>query len=89
MARGSKASYTNKQKRKAGHIEKGYEKKGRFQEDRESAGVGDREQAVGRREKEEEKEEIVAVDEEPATWRRRKPINASSASGAPRASPLS
>lgn len=28
MARGSKASYTNKQKRQAEHIEKGYEKKG-------------------------------------------------------------
>jgi hypothetical protein len=28
MARGSKASYTNKQKRQASHIEKGYEKKG-------------------------------------------------------------
>lgn len=28
MARGSKSSYTNKQKRKASHIEKGYEKRG-------------------------------------------------------------
>lgn len=28
MARGSKKSYTNKQKRKASHIEKGYEKRG-------------------------------------------------------------
>lgn len=28
MAAGSKASYTNKQKRQAAHIEKGYEKKG-------------------------------------------------------------
>lgn len=28
MARGSKASYTGKQKRKASHIEKGYEKRG-------------------------------------------------------------
>jgi plasmid stabilization system protein ParE len=28
MARGSKASYSNKQKRQAEHIEKGYEKKG-------------------------------------------------------------
>lgn len=28
MARGSKASYTNKQKRQAGHIEKSYEKRG-------------------------------------------------------------
>jgi plasmid stabilization system protein ParE len=28
MARGSKASYTNKQKRKAEHIEEGYEKRG-------------------------------------------------------------
>jgi hypothetical protein len=28
MARGSKKSYTSKQKRKAGKIEKGYEKKG-------------------------------------------------------------
>lgn len=28
MPRGSKASYTNKQKRKARHIEKGYERRG-------------------------------------------------------------
>ncbi len=28
MARGSKAKYTNKQKRKAEHIEEGYEKRG-------------------------------------------------------------
>jgi hypothetical protein len=28
MARGSKASYTGKQKRQASHIEKGYEKRG-------------------------------------------------------------
>ena len=28
MARGSKKKYTNKQKRKAEHIEKGYEKRG-------------------------------------------------------------
>ena len=28
MARGSKAKYTNKQKRQAEHIEKGYEKRG-------------------------------------------------------------
>ena len=28
MARGSKSSYTNKQKRQASHIEKGYERKG-------------------------------------------------------------
>ena len=28
MARGSKSSYTAKQKRQAAHIEKGYEKKG-------------------------------------------------------------
>lgn len=28
MAAGSKSSYTNKQKRQAAHIEKGYEKKG-------------------------------------------------------------
>ena len=28
MARGSKAKYTAKQKRKAGHIEEGYEKRG-------------------------------------------------------------
>jgi len=28
MARGSKASYTSKQKRQAAHIEKSYEKKG-------------------------------------------------------------
>ena len=28
MARGSKAKYTNKQKRKAAHIEEGYEKRG-------------------------------------------------------------
>jgi len=28
MARGSKSSYTNKQKRKAEHIEEGYEKRG-------------------------------------------------------------
>lgn len=28
MARGSKASYTSKQKRQAGHIEKSYEKRG-------------------------------------------------------------
>jgi hypothetical protein len=28
MPAGSKASYTNKQKRQAAHIEKGYEKKG-------------------------------------------------------------
>lgn len=28
MARGSKASYSNKQKRMASHIEKGYKKKG-------------------------------------------------------------
>jgi hypothetical protein len=28
MARGSKASYTGKQKRKASHIEKGYERRG-------------------------------------------------------------
>jgi plasmid stabilization system protein ParE len=28
MARGSKKSYTSKQKRKAGHIEEGYEKRG-------------------------------------------------------------
>jgi hypothetical protein len=28
MPRGSKASYTNKQKRKAAHIEKSYEKRG-------------------------------------------------------------
>ena len=28
MARGSKASYTNKQKRQAKHIEDGYKKKG-------------------------------------------------------------
>ncbi len=28
MARGSKSAYTNKQKRKAGHIEEGYEKRG-------------------------------------------------------------
>jgi hypothetical protein len=28
MARGSKASYTNKQKRQAEHIEKGYKKSG-------------------------------------------------------------
>jgi hypothetical protein len=28
MPRGSKASYTGKQKRMAGHIEKGYEKRG-------------------------------------------------------------
>ena len=28
MPRGSKASYTRKQKRKATHIEKGYEKRG-------------------------------------------------------------
>jgi hypothetical protein len=28
MARGSKSKYTSKQKRKAGHIEEGYEKRG-------------------------------------------------------------
>lgn len=28
MPRGDKSSYTNKQKRQAAHIEKGYEKKG-------------------------------------------------------------
>ena len=28
MPRGDKSSYTNKQKRKAGHIEEGYEKRG-------------------------------------------------------------
>jgi hypothetical protein len=28
MPQGDKSSYTNKQKRQAGHIEKGYEKKG-------------------------------------------------------------
>ncbi|HXE51488.1 MAG TPA: hypothetical protein VN541_00645 [Tepidisphaeraceae bacterium] len=28
MPRGDKSSYTGKQKRKAGHIEKGYEKRG-------------------------------------------------------------
>ena len=28
MPQGSKSSYTNKQKRQASHIEKGYEKKG-------------------------------------------------------------
>ncbi len=28
MARGSKSSYTNKQKRQASHIEKSYEKRG-------------------------------------------------------------
>ncbi len=28
MPQGDKSSYTNKQKREAGHIEKGYEKKG-------------------------------------------------------------
>jgi hypothetical protein len=28
MPRGSKSSYTNKQKRQASHIEKGYEKRG-------------------------------------------------------------
>jgi hypothetical protein len=28
MARGNKSSYTDKQKRMAGHIEKGYEKEG-------------------------------------------------------------
>ena len=28
MPKGSKSSYTSKQKRKASHIEKGYEKKG-------------------------------------------------------------
>jgi len=28
MAQGSKSSYTNKQKRQASHIEKGYERKG-------------------------------------------------------------
>lgn len=28
MAQGSKSSYTNKQKRQANHIEKGYEKRG-------------------------------------------------------------
>jgi len=28
MPRGSKSSYTNKQKRKASHIEEGYEKRG-------------------------------------------------------------
>jgi hypothetical protein len=28
MARGEKSSYTNKQKRMAGHIEDGYEKRG-------------------------------------------------------------
>ena len=36
MARGSKKKYTSKQKRKAEHIEKGYEKKGVSKKEAES-----------------------------------------------------
>jgi hypothetical protein len=36
MPRGDKSSYTDKQKREAGHIEKGYEKKGVSKETAES-----------------------------------------------------
>ena len=35
MARGDKSSYTTKQKRQAGHIEKGYEKRGVGEEEAE------------------------------------------------------
>ena len=36
MARGSKAKYTDKQKREAAHIEKGYEKRGTAKKEAES-----------------------------------------------------
>ncbi len=40
MPRGDKSSYTDKQKRKAEHIEEGYEDRGGSKKEAESKGVG-------------------------------------------------
>ena len=52
MAQGSKKKYTSKQKRKAEHIEEGYEKRGVSKKDRRGARLGDGEQ-IGQGRKEE------------------------------------
>jgi hypothetical protein len=44
MARGSKKKYTSKQKRKAEHIEEGYEKRGNRFKSGQGPRLGDREQ---------------------------------------------
>jgi hypothetical protein len=52
MPRGDKSSYTNKQKRKAEHIEEGYEHRGRSGKGGRATRVGDREQGDARRKEE-------------------------------------
>ena len=48
MPQGDKSAYSDKQKRKAEHIEQGYEKRGVSKDEAERR-AGDREQAGGRR----------------------------------------
>ena len=49
MPQGDKGKYTDKQKRMERHIEKGYEQRGRGEEEARAARLGDRERADGRR----------------------------------------
>ena len=52
MSRGSKAKYSDKQKRKAEHIEEGYEDRGVSDARGRSAGLGHRQQGERRRQQE-------------------------------------